>query len=461
MLLERDGDLAWVLDVVAGPATVGGECAVDSAAYCSRALAAMPDEHGWRGTAGAARALSDVADIGEQFLGSGQAARAAAAFIGAIEAGIGTYEQYEDETQISYELTRCVEGLADCLAELPEDAPARAPILDALFAAFEFHCSYAAITLEDGIAGILRQQATAAERQAMAKRCRDLIARGGPSEWRSRELGEFLLELEVDSLDDEAFLRLCRETGREVDLVDRLLALGRQEEAAQEARRLEDHDLLCLEGVYRSRHRADAFVALLVERAPKAKSPRIWEWLREHWAEKGEFRQALEMARREFEEDPSEDCLTTCVELGAKCGLDLDGELLQWLRDHGQHAELTRILLDRGRHGEAAALFAERKPTAAWRSFLSDLDWADRFAASRPDVALPLYRTEARRLRSGRGRDAYRRFADCLAKWRGVCRDDSARQYFDAFLAGLAPELRRLPALRDELQSAGVAPFSG
>ena len=43
-------------------------------------------------------------------------------------------------------------------------------------------------------------------------------------EYQRRAIGSFLLDLEADELDDEAYLRLCRETGRAVELVDRLSA---------------------------------------------------------------------------------------------------------------------------------------------------------------------------------------------------------------------------------------------
>src|SRR6266699_1591349 len=46
--------------------------------------------------------------------------------------------------------------------------------------------------------------------------------------------GGFWLNLEKETLDDEAYLRICRETGRTADLVERLLALERIDEAVRE-----------------------------------------------------------------------------------------------------------------------------------------------------------------------------------------------------------------------------------
>ena len=48
-------------------------------------------------------------------------------------------------------------------------------------------------------------------------------------------MGGLLLDLQADTIDDEAFLLICRQTGRLNDLVDRLLSLNRTDEAVGEA----------------------------------------------------------------------------------------------------------------------------------------------------------------------------------------------------------------------------------
>ena len=58
--------------------------------------------------------------------------------------------------------------------------------------------------------------------------------------------GSFWLDLQKESLDDETYLRICRETGRTSDLNDRLLTLGRIDEAAREAQQVDDTTLLGL-----------------------------------------------------------------------------------------------------------------------------------------------------------------------------------------------------------------------
>ena len=59
---------------------------------------------------------------------------------------------------------------------------------------------------------------------------------GWGDDYHRRAHGRFLLELESDDLDDDAFLGICRESGLMTELVDRLLTLGRLDEAMSEAR---------------------------------------------------------------------------------------------------------------------------------------------------------------------------------------------------------------------------------
>src|ERR1700688_714400 len=87
---------------------------------------------------------------------------------------------------------------------------------------------------------------TPLERQTIAEWIRKLLAdkeeviAGSPRQ----AYGGVLLNLEKERLDDDAYLRICRETGRTADLVERLLALGRIDEAVRETQRVDDLALL-------------------------------------------------------------------------------------------------------------------------------------------------------------------------------------------------------------------------
>jgi hypothetical protein len=66
---------------------------------------------------------------------------------------------------------------------------------------------------------------------------------GTGRDWRRAAYGGILLMLADDDLDDESYLTVCRQTGQESDLVERLLTLDRVDEAVAEAQQATDYVL--------------------------------------------------------------------------------------------------------------------------------------------------------------------------------------------------------------------------
>src|SRR5207253_2151394 len=63
------------------------------------------------------------------------------------------------------------------------------------------------------------------------------------AKYHRQKYGKLLLGLEAETLDDETFLQICRETNRISDAVVYLLKNGRSDEAAKEAAQAEDMEL--------------------------------------------------------------------------------------------------------------------------------------------------------------------------------------------------------------------------
>jgi hypothetical protein len=92
---------------------------------------------------------------------------------------------------------------------------------------------------------------TPGERRTLSGWLRQNPARGREddfgSEYRSRRIADLLLRVDADVMDDEAFLAHCRRFGLREDLITRLIALGRKDEAVQEvAKSTNNHDVLAL-----------------------------------------------------------------------------------------------------------------------------------------------------------------------------------------------------------------------
>jgi hypothetical protein len=98
---------------------------------------------------------------------------------------------------------------------------------------------------------------------------------------------DFLFELEAETLDEDEYLQACREEGRIVDLVDRLLTLGRIGEATKEAEQVNNLYLFKIADIFVKRgYRANA-KRLMQERAnnkdtTQANDVLIQIWLNNH-----------------------------------------------------------------------------------------------------------------------------------------------------------------------------------
>ena len=108
-------------------------------------------------------------------------------------------------------------------------------------------------------------------------------------------------------MDDDSFLEICRECGRLNDLVDRLLMLGRLDEALAEAGRAGDSDLPTLPGIFRQHGCDRRLEPLLGKRIETTRVNGLVEWLKERYAERGELTEALVLAQRLLEQRPGLD----------------------------------------------------------------------------------------------------------------------------------------------------------
>src|SRR5260370_19719629 len=135
--------------------------------------------------------------------------------------------------------------------------------------------------------------------------------------------GKFWLDLQKESLDDEAYLRICRKTGRTSDLIDRLLTLGRIDEAAREAQQVDDNALLGLVDLF-IQHGQDTVAERLMRaristpirpaneaarlvlrsqpgRAEEEKPDwRVLEWLQKYYRTRGNYPAAFAVTRTWF-----------------------------------------------------------------------------------------------------------------------------------------------------------------
>jgi len=106
--------------------------------------------------------------------------------------------------------------------------------------------------------------------------------------------------LDIVDIADETFLRVSREMESYHYVVDRLLKLGRLDEALAEAKRVENYDILEIADIL-SEHGYDAEAERLIEeRVERDNDTDLLHWLQERYQSGGNLAGAMEMAKRTF-----------------------------------------------------------------------------------------------------------------------------------------------------------------
>jgi hypothetical protein len=455
-MLRRQPDLELLLDMPLPGAAPAGT-AVAPEAYRRQAEAAFHGQDGYEW--GAASAIADdllaVKEVGDEFLRREDHAGAAAVYEGILAAVLENYETVRDEEgDLHVVVGDCAEGLGKCLDA--ETGPARREaILRALFEVVQFDIDQGGIGLSDRVPD-LDEHATQAERRTLADWVR--AAMTDARDWSRQMLAGWLLDLEADTLDDEAFLRVCRETGRTHDLVDRLLQLDRLDEAAREAERASDWELLNMADLLVSRRHGDVAERLVRERSRRSDDTRLLEWLKKRAIEHKDPAAALQLAEKVFRAQPSLEGYKEIRKLARKVRRwdDLRPQLLEFLQDERRAYVLIPVYLDEGEIDRALEAVKHERPSAYGYGYGYGmaLQVAKAAEKTRPQAALEIYRRQAEGLIDQRGRGAYQEACKFLKKVRDLYQRLDEGAAWTRYVARLREQHRSLRALQEELTKA-------
>jgi uncharacterized Zn finger protein len=164
----------------------------------------------WHAAAEVAAALEPLVQIGDDYAQLGDLRSAATVYQTIAQGVLEHYEGVEDEEgDLNGIVDACVTGLERCLGTVQEAAQ-REGMLRSLFEIYRWDIDYGGIGMGEDAPELLVSMTTPEERKLVASWVRDVLPVGnGRSESYHRErYGGFLLELEQDTLDDEAYLRI-------------------------------------------------------------------------------------------------------------------------------------------------------------------------------------------------------------------------------------------------------------
>jgi len=202
----------------------------------------------------------------------------------------GMFQSHDDGGDLVVVVRECVDGLGWCLDESAEDIETRQAILQVLFAIYREDVEAGGHSFEDATIELLLEHTKYEERRTLASWVREALTTYDTSrqkDYRRKMYTDFLFELEAETLDEDEYLQACSEEGRVVDLVDRLLMLGRIGEATKEAELANNLDLFKIADIFVKRgYRANA-KRLMQERAnnkdnTQANDVLIQIWLNNH-----------------------------------------------------------------------------------------------------------------------------------------------------------------------------------
>jgi hypothetical protein len=415
---------------------------------------------------GIAAALEPLRATGDDFLRAKDYAGAAAVYQGLCAAVAETYDMLEDsfdeENALGTLVAECVGKLAQCLDGLKDDPTRREVILRGLW-----DVERSGLELGEGEEDevtpteVLVRHTTPEERHAIAGWVRAAVPRGkeGSASWHRQAYGGLLLELEADTMDDEAYLRVCRETGRRHDLVERLLQLGRLEEAAEEVGKAPDHELLRLADLLVHHRHGDLADRVVQERAQKSKGwhrQSILGWLKMRAAGRHDQAADLELTEMLFRNQPS---LEGYRELKAKATkqrrwAQLQPELLAFLKQSRSRHVLTQVYLEEGEIDLALEAIKGEKHYGPRFDFSMAREVARAAEEGRPQAALEIYRKQAEALIQGRSRGSYDSACRFLGKVRDLYKRVGDPAGWVAYVSRLREKHRALRALMDEMTKA-------
>jgi hypothetical protein len=296
------------------------------------------------------------------------------------------------------------------------------------------------------------------ERRLMANWVREAMrSAGGSDDWARRWYGGLLLELEADTLDDEAFLRVCRDTGRRHDLVHRLLQLGRLDDAVRETEAGSDWELINMADLFVSRRHGDVADRLVQQRAQKSKDSRLLEWLKKRAAGRHDTATVLELSEKLFRSHPSLEGFKELRKLAGKQDgwAELEPKLLTYIKQSRREDVLIQVYLEKGDIDQALEeVKSNRTAYSFGYGYGMKLEVARAAEKTRPRAALEIYRQAAESHIAGRSRGSYQSACQLLKKVRDLHKQVGDEASWTKYVHRLREQHRSLRALIDEMNKA-------
>ncbi len=381
-------------------------------------------------------------------------------------------EYYPEEYGLDKFVKECIETLGSYLAGEQADSESREKILEILFTIYrqDLHVNnYRKLGFATSVEDQMTKLTTPPERLIVASWIHDALADEEEEATSSQRkaYGDLLLELEKDTLDDETYLRICRETEHTSELIDRLLTLDRVDEAIAETQHMTDYTLLTYMDLF-VQHGQDDIAERVVKEHLNEKEPsyNLLTWLQKFYRTRDNFVAELQVTQTLFRTRP---VLMHYQELRTVAQkLDrwemLRQELLTFVEQKGNTTLLIEIAIDEEEIDKALELLKKFKEkgtysyyyTPGYTGYAIDLAVARAAKKTHPYEAIKIYQQRAERLIAEKNRKSYQGACVHLVEVKSLYQELGEHEAWTKYISSLRQQYKHLPALRDEMMKAGL-----
>jgi uncharacterized Zn finger protein len=416
--------------------------------------------------------VQSIADTARAFANAGQWHNASAIYRVILEESTGQNDYpADDEGDLIWALNSVVDAVVECLeqAEISADERERGALIECLADAYIWNIELGGYGLGDGtLPDALLQQLQPHDIPKIRNRVQAALARRQNlefGEWGSEALTRFDIELDaLDSTDPEETLQRLRAQGMHRLEFEKLLAMGRDDEAIQVVvQHLTNpyERLVALPYLVDAGH-SDVAIRLANESLRAGFDHRLAYWLDQHYQTSADHHAQFELRLLCMQQQPSVDYYAKLKQAAdaVERWAVVRPDILQELEQKKEYGVLTQVYLY-DEEWDAAWETAERIQTQplGWRWVGPpgiDLTVAETSKHARPQKAIPVFVRHARQQINGRTRGHYGRAAGYLATVRDLYQIINDEQSWNELIRNIREEFRRLPALQDELTQAGL-----
>lgn len=406
--------------------------------------------------------LQPILDLGEDLLDREDIANAAIVYQTLMD-GMLVYDDCllnDEGGDLGQVLAECEQGIRDSLRST-NDSNLRRGLLHALFELFVWDLQAGGLGYADETPSILASEATPEEKNMIADWVQAELPEGAgwDEDYQRRALGGLWLDLMGDTLDDETYLRICRETARKHDLIDRLLSLGRVQEAMTTVHEGSGYSITSVADRFEKHGYPEMAVQIIREHPSSETDIQMLEWLKQYAIRHNQPREALRLAELLFWQAQSLENYNALLETAGPLGErdTVRQHILQRLENAGNFSLLVEIYLMENEVDLALAALERVNPDIWWgRMSLLRRQVAQAVEIPRPREAIRQYLMLTEDLIEQRTRGSYAEAALLLRKVQKLYHGLGEENRWIEIINSLRSEYRRLPAFMDELRRVNL-----